>query len=128
VASTAPIPLSKAPWAVDAAAAVGLVGLALVTQHVHTMIHSAYWLDEAWVAMSVRLPLSDLPTVTASTPVGWTLLLRLAPIADLRAVPLAFLILAALAGYALGRSLGWASRRYGVLAGAAPAMAAAGSG
>ena len=36
-----------------------------------------FWLDEAWVADSTRVPLSRLETVTSSSPIGWTAALRL---------------------------------------------------
>ena len=50
-----------------------------------------YWLDEAWVVDSVRAPLSLVPRLAATTPLGWILLLRLVPHGGLgrqRLVPL----------------------------------------
>jgi hypothetical protein len=70
------------------------------------MLNAPYFLDEAWVALSVKFPLSDLSYVTASTPIGWTLLLRLFPDNDLRILPLIFHLIGVAAAYALGRQLG----------------------
>jgi hypothetical protein len=78
---------------------------------VRTWIGAPYWLDESWVALSTRVPLSDLPTITSTTPIGWTLLLRAVPDPDaLRVVPLAFALLAVVAAYAFGRALPWRGR------------------
>jgi hypothetical protein len=111
------------PHIADAAAAALTIVLLLAVHDIPAMIRAHYWLDEAWVALSVRLPLADLPLATASTPVGWTALLRLVPDVDrLRLLPLAFLVAAVLIAYALGRSLGWAAKPEGVLAGLAAAV------
>jgi hypothetical protein len=107
----------RARWG-DAVAVASLVAAFPVVHDVRTMLTAPYWLDEAWVALSVRFPLHDILTTTFSTPVGWTLLLRLVPDTDyLRLVPLLFHGVALVAAYALGRLLGWPSRGYGVLAG-----------
>ncbi|WP_432840981.1 hypothetical protein [Dactylosporangium sp. CA-092794] len=83
-----------------------------------------YWQDEAWVALSTRVPLSDLPQITSSTPLGWSLLLRLvADPGSFRLVPLAFALIAVVAAYALGRLLPWRTRVESMLAGAACAGA-----
>ncbi|MEU8184843.1 hypothetical protein AB0B85_08410 [Micromonospora sp. NPDC049044] len=101
-----------------------MLALVAVVHDVKTMLTASYWLDEAWVALSVRLPLGDLPVTTASTPIGWTLLLRLVPDADyLRVVPLAFLCLGVVAAYGLGRLLRWPTRWLGIVAGFVCAMA-----
>jgi hypothetical protein len=70
------------------------------------MLNAPYFLDEAWVALSVKFPLGDLPYVTASTPLGWTFLLRLFPDNYLRVLPLIFHLIGVAAAYALGRQLG----------------------
>ncbi len=49
------------------------------------------WNDEFWVAISTTLPLHDLLRVTASSPPGWTLLVRMVPFGypeGIRIVPL----------------------------------------
>ncbi|BCB90904.1 hypothetical protein [Phytohabitans suffuscus] len=106
----------------DAAAGAVVLVLLFAVRDLRAMVRAPYWLDESWVALSVRMPLSDLPVATASTPLGWTFLLRLVPGVDrLRLLPLAFLVAAVLLAYALGRSLGWRSRAEGILAGLAAA-------
>jgi hypothetical protein len=88
------------------AIAAGL--MVFLVHDVHYILTQPYWLDEAWVADSVRAPLSQVPRLVASTPLGWTLLLRLVPFGGherQRLVPLAFAGLAVAAGYLLGREL-----------------------
>ncbi|MFK4242555.1 hypothetical protein ACI2KV_06725 [Micromonospora chokoriensis] len=95
-----------------------LLALIPLIHDLKTALTASYWLDEAWVALSVRLPLSDLPVATSSTPLGWSLLLQLVPDTDyLRVVPIAFHGLSVCAAYALGRSLRWPTRRLEVVAG-----------
>ncbi|MEU2611311.1 hypothetical protein ABZ570_06955 [Micromonospora sp. NPDC007271] len=108
----------------DSTAVLVLLCLIPIVHDVKTMLTAPYWLDEAWVALSVRFPLHDLPVTTSSSPLGWSFLLRLVPDADhLRLVPLAFHGLAVLAAYAFGRSLRWPTPGRGVVAGAACAAA-----
>jgi hypothetical protein len=110
------------------------VGLAvLVVWDIHYLLSQPYWLDEAWVADSVRAPLALVPRLSVSTPLGWVLLLRLVPAGGperQRLIPLAFAGLAAAAGYLLGRELRLTPFAAGILTGAAvllsPAMLARG--
>ncbi len=89
-----------------------------VVHDLKIMITAPYWLDEAWVALSVRMPLADLPVTTSSSPIGWTFLLRLVPDSNfLRVVPLVFHGLAVVTAYALGRLLRWPNRWLGAVAG-----------
>ena len=73
------------------------------------MLTHPYSLDEAWVADSLRAPLSDLPRLAGSSPLGWAFLLRLVPgfFGEHRArlVPLLFTALLCPLAYALGREL-----------------------
>lgn len=73
------------------------------------MLSHAFWLDEAWVADSVRAPLAALRQVTSSTPIGFTFLLRLVPPIGgperIRLVPLVFGAALAPLAYVLGRTL-----------------------
>ncbi len=88
------------------AVAVGLTVL-LVTD-IHYLLSQPYWLDEAWVADSLRAPLGLVSRLSSSTPLVWTLMLRLVPFGGLqraRLVPLAFYGLAVATGYLLGREL-----------------------
>ncbi|MEU8331533.1 hypothetical protein [Micromonospora sp. NPDC048839] len=104
------------PW--DGIAVAALLALIPIVHDLSTMLTAPYWLDEAWVALSVRFPLGDLPVTTSSTPIGWSLLLRLVPDEDyLRVVPLFFHALTVCAAYALGRLALPPGRRTGIVAG-----------
>ena len=86
--------------------------LVLAAHDVGYMLHAPYWNDEVWVAVSTKVPVHDLPAVIASTPIGWDLLLRLAPAGHPQAgrmVPLAFAGLAVVAAYWFIRTLPWPS-------------------
>ena len=117
------------PYLIDVCLAVA-VGLAVLLVHdVPYMLHHSLWVDEGWVADSVRARITLVPSMTSSTPLGWTLLLRLAPFGGperLRLVPLAFTMLAAATGYLFGRELRLTPFVTGILTGAAvllsPAM------
>jgi hypothetical protein len=90
------------------------------------LLHQPYWLDEAWVADSVRAPLSVVPRLASSTPLGWTLLLRLVPFGGperQRLVPLAFYALAVAIAYLLGRELRLTRFASGLLTAAAVLLA-----
>jgi len=92
---------SRAP---DLAVLAVLYAMFAAVHDLRTWIGAPYMLDEAWVALSTRVPLGDLPRITSSSPIGWTLLLRAVPDPDaLRLVPLAFALLAVVAAYAFGR-------------------------
>jgi hypothetical protein len=100
-----------------------VVGLSVLLVHdVPYLLHHPFWLDEAWVADAVRARLGLVPSLSSSTPVGWTFLLRLVPFGGperLRLVPLAFAMLAAAAGYLFGRELRLTRFATGILTGAA---------
>jgi hypothetical protein len=109
------------------AAAIGLA--VLLVHDVPYLLHHSFWVDEAWVADTVRAPIGLTPSLSSSTPVGWTVLLRLVPFGGpqrLRLVPLAFAMLAAAAGYLFGYELRLTRYTTGILTGAAvllsPAM------
>jgi len=107
-----------------------LAGLAvLFVYDIHYLLTQPYWLDEAWVADTLRAPLGQVPRMASSTPLGWILLLRLVPGHDperQRLVPLAFTALAVAIGYLLGRELRLTRFAAGLLTAAAvllsPAM------
>jgi hypothetical protein len=117
------------PGVVDACLAV-VVGLAALLVHdVPYLLHQSFWVDEAWVADTVRAPIGLTHSLGLITPLGWTFLLRLVPFGGperLRLVPLAFTMLAAAAGYLFGRELRLTRYTTGILTGAAvllsPAM------
>ncbi len=109
------------------AAAIGLS--VLLVHDVPYLLHHSFWVDEAWVADTVRAPIGLTPSLSSSTPLGWTFLLRLVPFGGperLRLVPLAFAMLAAAAGYIFGHELRLTRYTTGILTGAAvllsPAM------
>jgi hypothetical protein len=100
-----------------------VIGLAVLLVHdVPYVLHHPYWLDEAWVADSARAPLSQLPHLTASSPIGWTFLLHIVPLGGeqrQRIVPILFAGLAAAAAYLFGRELRLGRFTTGLLTGAA---------
>jgi len=85
----------------------------IVTIFVHpvrTMLKHPFWLDEAWVAALTRAPLTRLPRLSSSAPVGFVALLKLVPGSGLqrgRLVVLGFSVLTVAATYVLTRTLGW---------------------
>ncbi|MBV1855700.1 hypothetical protein [Catellatospora tritici] len=102
----------------DALALAGLVALFVAVHDVTNYLTSPYWLDESWVALSRRFPVGDVLVTTSSSPLGWTLLLRLIPDDDhLRLLPMAFQLCSPLVAYLLARSMRWPTRGFGVLAG-----------
>ncbi|MFI7606787.1 DUF6541 family protein [Micromonospora sp. NPDC049366] len=106
------------PTLADWIAVAVLLSFIPILHDLKGMLTAPYWLDESWVALSVRFPLGDLAVTTASTPIGWSLLLRLVPDPEyLRVVPLAFHGLSVGVAYALGRLVDWRTRRLGIVAG-----------
>jgi len=106
-----------------------VVGLGVLLVHdVAYLLRHSFWVDEAWVAETVRARIGLMPSLASSTPVGWTFLLRLVPFGGperLRLVPLAFAGLAAAAGYLFGRELRLTPYVTGVLTGAAALLSPA---
>lgn len=98
-----------------------VLGLAVLAVHdVGYMLRQPFWNDEAWVAVTTRYPLSQLTATTSSTPIGWSLLLRLFTVGrdqTSRMLPLAFAGLAVIVAYWLVRGLGWRGRADAILAG-----------
>jgi len=93
----APLPPASSKssrWWVDAALVAMLLPMAVVARRPGYLFSHAFWLDEGWVADSLRAPLHQLRLLTSSTPIGWTFLLRLVPHLGpperLRVLPLAF--------------------------------------
>lgn len=141
VASTSMSPAGNAPAAVRhglvsrarAVPPVDVVLIAVVTlatfvvHDVGYLLRLPFWTDEAWVAISTKLPLHQLLRVTASTPVGWSLLLRMFPFGGeqgLRLVPLGFAALTVAAAYVFARTLPWRSTAIARLAAVLSALAA----
>jgi len=110
VASPSPQADRRRRWLTggEVALAVVLASLTFVVHNVSYVLTQPLWLDEAWVADSTRAPLHLVTWLTSSTPLGWTLLLRLVPGSGeqrFRLVTLAFSALAVLVAYVLGREL-----------------------
>lgn len=73
---------------------IACVAVVALSHDIAYVLKAPYWLDEAWVAVSARLPVTDLLHVTSSTPPGWNLLQRaFVPFGDqvARLLPLAFI-------------------------------------
>lgn len=94
------------------------------------MFRRPFWVDEAWVADLVKIPLSRQIALSSITPIGWGLLLRLVPGPGperLRVVPLVFSVVAVVVAFRLARGLNWRSvteaRAAGVVVGAAVLLA-----
>jgi hypothetical protein len=109
---------------VDVVLVVALLPVALVARRPGYLFSHSFFLDEGWVADSVRAPLAQVRLLTSQTPIGWTLLLRLVPDVGpperLRALPLLLGVLSVVPAYLLGRRLG---RVAAVAAGLAAAVA-----
>ena len=100
---------------------LALSGATFAVHDVAYALRVPFWTDEAWVAVTTRFPLSQLPAVTSSTPIGWSLLLRVFAVGSgghqwLRILPLLFSALTVAAAYLLARGLGWRDRRSAILA------------
>lgn len=116
------------PGYVDVCLAVVIALCVLLVEDVPYLLRRSFWVDEAWVADTVRASVRLTPSLSSSTPLGWTYLLRLVPFGGperLRLVPLAFMMLAAAAGYLFGRELGLGRHSTGILTGAAAALSPA---
>jgi hypothetical protein len=72
-------PPKPSPWWVDAVLIATLLPVAVLARRPGYLFSHAFWLDEGWVADSLRAPLQQLRLLTSSTPIGWTFLLRLVP-------------------------------------------------
>lgn len=107
--------------------AVLALGLLVLAVHdVGYMLRQPFWIDEAWVAVTTRFPLSQLPATTDATPIGWSALMRLLTVRGeqtSRLLPLAFAGAAVVVAYWFGRRLGWRRREVSVLGGALAGIA-----
>jgi hypothetical protein len=124
-------PATGPPTPADLLALVAVVVIAVWARRPGYLLSHSFWLDEAWVADSLRAPLGQLQELTASTPIGWSALLRLVPRIGsperYRLVPLAFGIASVGPAWLAGRWLapGWRGRAAGVLVALAVAVAPA---
>jgi hypothetical protein len=106
--------------------AVLLLGLLVLAVHdVPYMLRHPFWTDEAWVAVTTRFPLSQLPATTSSTPIGWSALMRLFTVGGTqtsRLLPLAFAGAAVVVAYWFARRIGWRWEAASVAAGLVAAI------
>ena len=112
--------------AYEHALAICLGLLVLAVHDVGNLLGRSYWVDETWVAVTTRFPLSDLPTIGSSTPIGWSVALRLVTTGrsqTSRLLPLAFAGAAVVVAYWLARGLAWRRRDVAVVAGILAAAA-----
>jgi hypothetical protein len=105
---------------------VALLALAVVARRPGYLLGHSFWLDEGWVVDSVRAPLRQLGLLTSSTPVGWTLLLRVVPPLGgpqrYRLLPLAFAVATVALAWVLARGLGRGGVPRAAVAAACPAL------
>ena len=94
--------------------------LVLVVHDLGYLLSQPFWVDEAWVAVTTRFPLSQLPSTTSSTPVGWSLVLRVFTLGGdqtSRLLPLAFAGATVAIAYWFARRLDWRRVEASVIAG-----------
>jgi hypothetical protein len=75
--------------------------LVLVVHDVGYLLSQPFWNDETWVAVTTRFPFSQLPVTTSSTPIGWSVLVRVFTVSGeqtSRLLPLAFAGVAVVVG------------------------------
>src|SRR2546430_1244997 len=99
---------SRAANVLDFGLAGVLALLVLAVYPVPYLLKEPYYFDEQWVALSTRLPLSDLTRVTWTSPIGFSAVIRLIPgtgAERLRVVALLCAAGAVAVAYFLGREL-----------------------
>jgi hypothetical protein len=90
----------------EVALALLISGATFLVHDVAQILGRSLWVDEAWVADSTRAPLSQVPSLTSSSPIGWTFALRLVVFGGpqrYRLLPLLLLAAAVLMAYLIGR-------------------------
>ena len=105
---------------------VVVLGLFVFVVHdVGYVLGQPFWNDEAWVAVTTRFPLSQLPATTSSTPIGWSVLVRVFTLGGdqtSRLLPLAFAGGAVAVAYWFARRLDWPNHTAAVTAGLLAAL------
>ena len=92
---------------------------------VHLILSRPYWLDEAWLAVLTKVPISHLPRYSAIAPFGFVALLRFVPGSGpqrARLVVLAFSAATVVMAYVLVRRCEWTSRWFARAAATAAAL------
>ena len=93
-------------WILSGAIVLALMAADTIAHDPHRMLTQPLWVDENWVAVSLRAPVNQVLRLTASTPVLFTLLLRVVPHGSpqgLRLLALAFTVAAVVPAWFLGR-------------------------
>ncbi len=86
----------------------GLAVATVVAHDPHRMTTQPLWRDENWVAVTLRAPFDRIVSLTSTTPLLFTALLRVTPHwspSSLRLLPLAFTVAAVVPAICLGRDL-----------------------
>jgi hypothetical protein len=104
----------------EALAVAALASTVFVVHPFGYVMHHSYWGDEAWVAVLSKAPLTRLVSLSSSTPIGWLLAVRWAPVGrdGLRMVPLLFAAGVVVMAYVVARCLPWKNASVGRFAGA----------
>jgi hypothetical protein len=95
---------------------MALMAGSLFAHDLHRMLTQPLWRDEDWVAVTLRVPFDRILSLTSTTPVAFTALLRVTPHwspSSLRLLPLAFTVAAVVPAWYLGREIdryGWLTR------------------
>jgi hypothetical protein len=106
---------------------LALVAADTIAHDPHRMLTQPLWADENWVAVSTRAPVDQVLRLTASTPVLFTLLLRVVPHSSpqgLRLLALAFTLAAVVPAWFLGREIDRRSRLTPILVATGVALGA----
>jgi hypothetical protein len=99
---------SRAASVLDFGVTAVLALVVIAVYPVRYLLTEPYYFDEQWVALSTRVPLSDLPRVTWTSPIGFSAVIRLIPgtgAERLRVVALVCAACAVAVAYFLGREL-----------------------
>ena len=95
---------------------VALMAGSVAAHDPRRMLTQPLWRDESWVAVTLRAPFGQILSLTSTTPLLFTALLRVTPHwspSSLRLLPLAFTVAAVVPAWYLGREIdhhGWGTR------------------
>jgi hypothetical protein len=102
-----------------------LAALPILLLSPNYLLSHPYWLDESWVALTAKAPLSQLLMAAASAPIGWIGLMFLVPGSGdqhQRLLPLAFAVGTVIFAYLFARDLPWPTPGYDRIAGTVTAL------
>ena len=115
-------------WILSGAIVLALMAADTIAHDPHRMLTQPLWVDENWVAVSLRAPVNQVLRLTASTPVLFTLLLRVVPHGSpqgLRLLALAFTVAAVVPAWFLGREIDRRDRLTAILVATGVALGSA---